>query len=231
MEHGEAGAQLVGCMRAAEEKGLSRGSSGNASLRCGDGMLITPSGVEPRLMRPEDMLLLDLCGKIVSGISKPSTEWPLHAAIYRTRPDAQAVFHCHSRHATALACCGLEIPPFHYMVAMAGGDSIRCAPYALFGSGELVRHALEALESRRACLLANHGQITLGATPERALALAIEVEELAAQYISALAAGEPRLLDAAQMQAVMERFVDYGPGSVYQPRQPDSSSCCDGRIV
>lgn len=231
MEHDEAGAQLVGCMRTAEEKGLSRGTSGNASVRCSEGMVITPSGVAPQRMAPVDALVLDLHGKILAGTAKPSTEWPLHAAIYRARPDVQAIFHCHSRHATALACCGLAIPPFHYMIAVAGGDSIRCAPYALFGSEELARHAVEALHARKACLLANHGQITLEATPERALALAIEVEELAAQYISALAAGEPRLLDAAQMQAVMTRFASYGPGRGGQLRQPDSSSCCDGRIV
>jgi len=134
----------------------------------------------------------------------------MHAAIYEARPEAGAIVHCHSRHATALACCGLGIPAFHYMVAVAGGDSIRCAPYALFGSAELAAHAVAALAGRRACLLANHGQIALGATLEQALGLAVEVEELAAQFTLARSLGEPRLLDEAEMRAVLERFRSYG---------------------
>lgn len=231
MKRSAAGARLVDCMRHAADAGLSRGSSGNASMRCAEGMWITPSGIEPHAMQATDTVTLDLHGRVLAGTLRPSSEWPLHAAIYRDRPDAQAIVHCHSRHATALACCGRAIPAFHYMVAIAGGDSIRCAPYALFGSAELATHALRALDGRRACLLANHGQLTLGATPEAALALAIEVEELAAQYVAALAAGEPRLLDAAQMAAVIARFADYGPGRCDQPVQSGSRSSCDGRMV
>ena len=231
MERSAAGTRLLDCMRRAADAGLSRGSAGNASMRCAAGMWITPSGIEPQVMQATDTVTLDLQGRVLEGTLRPSSEWPMHAAIYRERPDALAIVHCHSRHATALACCGRAIPAFHYMVAVAGGESIRCAPYALFGSTELATHALRALEGRRACLLANHGQLALGATPEAALALAIEVEELAAQYVAALASGEPRLLDAAQMAAVIARFADYGPGRGDQPVQSGSRSSCAGRMV
>lgn len=154
-----------------------------------------------------------LDGTVLDGGLEPSSEWRMHAAIYAAHPEADAIVHCHSRHATALACCGRGIPAFHYMVAVAGGDSIRCAPYALFGSEELAQHAVAALDGRRACLLGNHGQIATGATLEAALSLAIEVEELAAQYLLALMAGEPRCLNEREMRAVTERFAGYG-----QPR-------------
>ncbi len=203
-------AALVDCMRRVAAAGLTRGSSGNASSRTARGMRITPTGVPPERMGPDDTVEVDLSGRVLAGALRPSSEWPMHAAIYRARPDAQAIVHCHSRHATALACCGRDIPAFHYMVAVAGGDSIRCAPYALFGSAALAEHAVSALHGRRACLLGNHGQIALGETLEAALALAIEVEELAAQYGAALAIGEPRLLDDAQMREVIERFAGYG---------------------
>ena len=173
-------------------------------------MLITPTGLPPELMRPDHAVELDLYGRVLAGTLRPSSEWPMHAAIYRARPEAQAIVHCHSRHATALACCRRDIPAFHYMVAVAGGDSIRCSPYALFGSEALAEHAVAALRERRACLLGNHGQIALGDSLESALALAIEVEELAAQYCAALAIGEPHVLDGAQMRQVIERFAGYG---------------------
>lgn len=210
MEYVTAATALTDCMRRAVAQGLSHGSSGNASIRCPQGMWITPSGLEPEAMHATDTVTVDLHGKVLAGALRPSSEWPLHAAIYRARPDVDAILHCHSRHATALACCGRDIPAFHYMVAAAGGDSIRCAPYALFGSEKLAVHALQALSGRRACLLANHGQLTLGSNLGQAFALAVEVEELAAQYLAALTAGEPRLLDTTQMRAVIARFADYG---------------------
>jgi len=201
---------LVACMRSVAAHGLSQGTSGNASRRSERGMWITPTGMPPAAIATADIVELDLGGAIVAGRRRPSSEWPMHAAIYRARPDARAIVHCHSRHATALACCARGIPAFHYMVATAGGDSVRCAPYALFGSEALAASAIDALEGRKACLLANHGQIALGATPEAALALALEIEELAAQYCAALAIGEPRLLDAAAMREVLQRFEGYG---------------------
>jgi L-fuculose-phosphate aldolase len=202
--------RLVDCMRSLASSGLSRGNSGNASVRSPAGMLITPSGVPPGAMSAQQTVAMTLDGQVMEGGAAPSSEWRMHAAIYRERPDTAAIVHCHSRHATALACCLREIPAFHYMVAAAGGDSIRCAPYAVFGSAELAAHAVAALRDRLACLLANHGQIALGSSLENALALAGEVEELAAQYGAALAIGGPRLLDGAAMTEVLLRFRNYG---------------------
>lgn len=204
---------LAGCMQRIAAAGLSAGTSGNASLRMPEGMRITPSGVAPAMLDGGSDVAMRLDGTVLDGRLEPSSEWRVHAAIYAAHPDAAAIVHCHSRHATALACCGLGIPAFHYMVAVAGGDAIRCAPYALFGSEELAQHAVSALEGRRACLLGNHGQIATGHSLEAALSLAIEVEELAAQYLLARSAGGPRHLDYGQMRAVIERFAGYG-----QPR-------------
>ena len=202
-------------MRQLLASGLSRGTSGNASVRYGTGMLITPTGVSPDQLFAHSMTETDLDGRLLAGELAPSSEWPMHAAIYRARADAQAIVHCHSRYATALACCGRGIPAFHYMVAVAGGDSLRCAPYALFGSDSLADLAVTALHDRRACLLGNHGQITIGRTLDAALALAVEVEALAAQYWATLAIDGPRLLSAAEMAEVQQKFAGYG-----QPRPP-----------
>lgn len=210
------GAALLASMQRIAATGLSQGSSGNASVRSANGFWITPTGMPPQRMHADDAVEIDPGGRVLAGTLRPSSEWPMHAAIYSARPDAQAIVHCHSRHATALACCGRDIPAFHYMVAVAGGDSIRCSPYALFGSQALAGQAVAALRERRACLLGNHGQIAIGDSLESALALAIEVEELAAQYGAALAIGEPRLLDGAQMREVIERFAGYG-----QPQRRD----------
>lgn len=210
---GDDGLALAGTMREIAARGLSAGTSGNASLRTSRGFLITPTGVAPEALRADSAVELDLSGRVLAGHLLPSSEWPMHAAIYAARPDAAAIVHCHSRHATALACCALPIPAFHYMVAVAGGDSIRCAPYAVFGSPVLAAAAVAALAGRQACLLANHGQIALGSTPERALALAVEVEELAAQYLLARQAGTPRILDDDEMAEVLARFGSYGQQS------------------
>jgi L-fuculose-phosphate aldolase len=201
---------LCRCMHAIAAEGLSRGSSGNASVRTARGMRITPSGIASTALEPGQMVEITLDGRPMEGLLAPSSEWRMHAGVYAARPDVQAIVHCHSRYATALACCRRDIPAFHYMVAVAGGNSIRCAPYATFGTAELAAHALAALEGRRACLLANHGQLALGTSLEGALALAREVEELAAQYTLALGLGDVQLLDAAEMHVVLEKFRTYG---------------------
>jgi L-fuculose-phosphate aldolase len=212
--HDRSRAQLVDCMRRMDAAGLTHGTAGNASCRSAAGMLITPTGIAPAAMREAAIVETDLHGHALGGQFAPSSEWPMHAAIYRHRPDAHAVVHCHSRYATALACSGRGIPAFHYMIAVAGGDDVRCAPYALFGSEILAEHALHALDGRRACLLANHGQLTLANSIMEALQLAIEIEELAAQYCTTLAIGGARILDSAQMSDVYGKFAGYG-----QPRQ------------
>ena len=201
--------QLVACMLELQAHELNRGSSGNASARIGEGILITPSAVQPAALRARDIVRMDPEGVQRQSAGRPSSEWRMHAMIYAERPDAGAIVHCHSRYASALACCHRAIPAFHYMVAIAGGDEIRCAPYATFGSAELARSALVALEGCRACLLANHGQITLGRTVQEALLLAVEIEELAAQYWACLAIGGAKLLDRAEMRRVLDRFADY----------------------
>jgi L-fuculose-phosphate aldolase len=185
--------------------------SGTVSARWRDGFLVTPTGVPYEALEPEDIVFVPLDGGSPRGRLLPSSETPFHLAIYRARPELSAIVHCHSPHATALACTGRGVPPFHYMVAAAGGASILCAPYATFGTEALSRHAVEALtEGRRACLLANHGQIACGATLPKALELAREVEMLARQYLLALQAGEPVLLDEAEMARVLDKFRTYG---------------------
>jgi L-fuculose-phosphate aldolase len=203
--------QLVAVARRMNASGINQGTSGNLSVRIAGGMLITPSSLPYDQMQPEDLVALDLAGQPLPGASgaaprRPSSEWRLHADILASRPEIEAVLHCHSIHATALACHGREIPPFHYMTAVAGGDSIRCAPYATFGTAELSQRAVEALGDRLACLLAQHGQVALGRSLDQALRIAIEVETLAQMYLQALQLGEPPLLSAEQMAAVHHQF-------------------------
>ena len=200
--------------------GINQGTSGNVSSRLNDGFLITPSGVPYDKMTSDRIVPVDDSGRY-RGAYLPSSEWRMHRDIYLARPEAGAVVHAHSNYATALSCLRREIPAFHYMVAVAGGDSIRCADYATFGTEELSRNMMQALEGRRACLLGNHGMICFGPTLEKALWLAVEVETLAKQYWIALQAGEVILLDAAEMVRVLARFETYG-------KQPDQVSDSDG---
>jgi L-fuculose-phosphate aldolase len=206
-------ASILDAARALEPSDLGVNRAGNVSARFGDGLLITPSGLAYAGLDPEDLAFVPLDGGAPRGPHAPSSETPFHRALYRARPEFGAIVHCHSPFATALACARREIPAFHYMVAVAGGTSIACAPYATFGSEALSRHAVEAMGSgRRACLLANHGQIACGETVEAALALAREVEALARQYTIALQVGGPVLLDEAEMARVLEKFRTYEKG-------------------
>jgi L-fuculose-phosphate aldolase len=190
--------------------GLGVGTAGNVSARVPSGFLITPSGVPYGDMRPRDIVLLGETGKVRGGTLKPSSEWRFHRDIYASRQEVGAVVHAHSPFATALACTRRGIPAFHYMVAVAGGDSIRCAKYATYGTAALSRNALKALRGRRACLLANHGLIATGADLRAAFELALEVEELAKQYWIVTQRGRPVLLSAAEMKTVLRKFRDYG---------------------
>lgn len=197
--------------------GINQGASGNLSLRIApEKLLLTPSGVAYDRMTPADVVAMDLNGDWTAAPGRrPSSEWRFHRDILAARPEINVVLHAHPTFATALAVHGRGVPPFHYMVALAGGDDIRCAPYALFGSQELSDFALTALAGRHACLLAHHGMIVLGKTLEAALALAVEVEALARQYIHALALGEPPLLTPAEMAAAAGRMrgLGYGGGN------------------
>lgn len=204
-----AAAALANAARKSVELGLNRGSEGNLSLRLAEGFLITPSGLANDTLTPEQMVRMDMDGRW-QGPLKPSSEWRIHRDLYRARPEVGAVVHAHSPHAVSLACLRRPIPAFHYMVAAAGGRDIRCADYATFGTQALSEAVLAAMEGRRACLMANHGQVAVGADPESALALAVVVEELAAQYWRASLLGQPVLLSDAEMDTVLARFADYG---------------------
>lgn len=194
--------------------GLNRGTSGNVSLRVNNeagqsGILITPSGLPVDKLSPDDMVWMDFSGQ-PTGIRQPSSEWRFHLDILKNKPEVNAVVHTHSMFASTLSTFRRDIPAFHYMIALAGGDSIRCAPYALFGSQQLSDNAILALQDRKACLLANHGMIAVGETLEKALSITVEVETLCEQYLHALQVGEPHILTEQEMLEVQENFKGYG---------------------
>ena len=218
-------AAVVRAAQALGPSGLGVNRSGNVSARCGEAMLITPTGLPYAALDADSIVFLGLAGEGRDGELTPSSEWRMHAALYAAIPACQAVVHCHSPAATALACAGRRIPAFHYMVAAAGGPSIELAPYATFGSEALSENALAAMPGgRRACLLANHGQLAWGADLGAALELAREVEALADQYARALQVGEPVLLDDAEMARVLEKFRTYGQ----PPAAPDAGLSARG---
>jgi L-fuculose-phosphate aldolase len=217
---------LVDAMQQLAARGLNRGTSGNGSCRLPDTpnrFLITPSGVPSGMLSSGSLVSMAIDGAVHNKSPaesnfigrknqiKPSSEWRFHHDILRDRPSVNAVIHVHSPFATSLACLRKEIPPFHYMIAIAGGRTIRCAPYALFGTQELSNHVMVALEGRHACLMANHGMLAVGKTIGDALRITIEVESLCEQYWRALQLGEPYLLSETQMRDVIEKFKTYGP--------------------
>ena len=191
-------------------EGLSPGTSGNVSARLDAGFLITPTGMEYTDLIPEDIVFIDGKGVMADDARKPSSEWRFHLGAYAARESANAIVHTHSRFATALACARKPIPAFHYMVAVAGGNDIPLADYATFGTVELADAVASALNDRKACLMANHGQIACGENLGAALNLAREVEVLAAQYAAALQIDEPHILDDEEMNRVLKRFESYG---------------------
>ena len=205
--------RMVEVMRAMDARGLNRGTSGNVSARFGDGMLVTPSGVPPERLTPGSMVLVGADDSIPEGQLKPSSEWRMHMQILRRRPDVGGVVHCHSRHATILACAGKPIPAVHYMVGVSGGASVPVAPYATFGSEDLADAVVAALDGRNAALMANHGQIAVAPSLGHALLIAEEIEEQAAVYCGCLAIGGPKLLSDDQMAEIMTKFRSYGQKS------------------
>lgn len=209
VEHRAPREAMIATARRMNAVGLNQGTSGNLSQRVDGGFLLTPTGMDYDTLEPEDLVLMRLDGSH-EGRRAPSSEWRIHRDILARRPEVGAVLHAHSMFCTSLACLRRGIPSFHYMVTAAGGEDIRCAPYATFGTEELSRHAVEALEGRKACLLANHGMIAMGKDLAGAFKLAVEVETLAAMYWRALQVGEPVLLDAAEMGRVLEKFKTYG---------------------
>ena len=201
--------ELIATARAMQPAGLNRSTAGNVSVRSGDGFYITPTGMAYDALIEDDIPLMALDGSHI-GSRKPSSEWRFHRDLYASRPEVGAVLHAHSPFAVSLACLRLDIPPFHYMIARFGGDTIRCAEYSIFGSNSLSTVAMAAMAGRRACLLANHGMLVAGRNLDEALALAIELEELCEQYWRACQLGQPALLSADEMAAVLEKFAGYG---------------------
>ncbi|MDP2792774.1 MAG: class II aldolase/adducin family protein [Sulfurisoma sp.] len=200
---------VLATARAMNAAGLNRGTAGNVSARHEDGFYVTPTGMDYDEVAPEDIVFVGFDGS-VSGKRKPSSEWRFHRDIYAARPEAGSILHAHASFATALACRGEPIPPFHYMIARFGGADIRCAAYATFGTQELSDAMIEALEGRCACLMAHHGMVVFGGDMKQALALAVEFEALCEQYWRVLALGPAKLLPADEMQRVIGKFAGYG---------------------
>jgi L-fuculose-phosphate aldolase len=202
--------ELVAAARRLVELGLNQGTAGNASVRVPSGLLITPTGVPCEEMSAESLVELRADGTAPGQQLLPSSEWRIHRDVYQTRPEVEAVVHAHSMFATTLSCLRMDIPAVHYMIARFGGSDVRCAAYATFGTPELSANAVAALRDRKACLLANHGQLAVGASVREALQLAVEAETLAAQYWRALQIGRPVVLDDQEMARVLEKFRSYG---------------------
>jgi L-fuculose-phosphate aldolase len=215
MTEGDMRCAVIATARAMNAAGINRGKSGNVSARWRDGefdgFLVTPSALPYAQTEPADIVAVSLDGA-ARGTRPPSSEWRFHRDIYAQREDAQAVVHVHAPFATSLACLRRAIPAFHYMVAVAGGNDIRCAPYATFGTQALSDNVMQALAGRSACLMANHGMIAIARSLEAALALAVEVETLAEMYWRALQVGEPALLSDEEMRVVLAKFEGYGKG-------------------
>ncbi|KAA0697970.1 class II aldolase [Neorhizobium sp. P12A] len=204
---------LVDASNEAEALRLNAGTSGNISVRLEAGMLITPTGVPPKSLRPELVVAMDFNGTWSSEVT-PSSEWALHASIYKARPEVQAIVHAHPDHCVALSCARESLPAFHYMIAGFGGDDIRCSKYAVFGSPELADATVEAIEGRTACLLANHGMVAVGTSVAEAFGRTLKLETLARQYILCRSFAQPVVLTPDDLAEVKERYKTYGRQAV-----------------
>ena len=191
---------------------LSTLRSGNVSLRYKNGFLITPSGVKYSLLKEDDIVFVSLDGKFDETKNKPSSEWRFHKDIYSSKNEANAIVHAHSTHATAVSAHNKDVPAFHYMVALAGGNDLKCAKYATFGTQELSDNIINALKNRKACLMSNHGQVAFGDNLEQAFELAQEVENICHQYINAIKIGEPKILSSSEMDVILEKVKNYKKG-------------------
>ena len=200
---------------------LSPLRSGNVSIRAKkddvDGFLLTPSGIKYETLKNDDIVFLSLREeynnlKMFNSSLNPSSEWRFHQDIYRKKPEAKAIVHAHSPHATAVSAHGKSIPAFHYMIALAGGEDIKCSEYATFGTKELSQNIIKALEKRKACLMSNHGQVAFGQNLKQAFELAEEVENICHQYINTIKLGEPKILSFTEMQKILEKIKSYKKG-------------------
>lgn len=201
--------EVADALQYLDEQGLNFGTAGNVSVRTERGYMVSPSALAPRDVDAHSVVELDIEGEPLSG-GIPTTEWRIHRDLYAEIPTAQAIVHMHSTYATALASLREDLPPFHYMIGKAGGDVIRCATYATYGSQELSDNVIEALGDRRACLMANHGMVAYADSMAKALTLAVEIESLCRQYLIARAAGTPVLLTDEQMAEARAKLARYG---------------------
>lgn len=201
---------LINVAQAMETCGLSHGRSGNLSQRVNDSFLITPTGIASESLELDQIVLMGLDGQCPGGQLKPSSEWRFHRDLYQAREEFTAIIHTHSTHATVLACLREDIPPFHYMIAEMGGENIRCAEYATFGTQALSDNVIAAMQDRKACLMANHGMLVAGSDLKQALELARQFEELCKQYVLASQLGEPVILSQQEMAIIVEKFKHYG---------------------
>ena len=192
---------------------LSALRSGNISVRAKqkgvEGFYITPSGMKYSSLKTKNIVFVSLKGIFDNKKNKPSSEWRFHQDIYVNKKEAKAIVHAHSTCATAISSHQKNIPAFHYMVAVAGGEDLKCTKYATFGTKQLSRNIIKALKNRTACLIANHGQVTFGDNLEKAFELAQEVENICHQYINALRIGIPKILSKKEMKIVLEKFKNY----------------------
>lgn len=210
--------ELIRTVLKMNELGINQGTSGNAAVRLEDGFLITPSGMAYEDIMPEDVVFKRIGGDYNSpnGLRKPSSEWRFHEDIFVAREDVDAIVHTHGKAVMTIACLRKDVPPFHYMIGVTGGKTIRCAPYETFATQELSDVAVKALEGRKACLLANHGQIAVGGNLKQALSMALEVETLCDVYWRTLIAGGAVLLDDQKMDEALEKFnKGYGSGKAF----------------
>ncbi|MEQ5829437.1 MULTISPECIES: class II aldolase/adducin family protein [Sulfitobacter] len=201
--------EIITACREMNRSGINQGTSGNISMRSGEGILVTPTSLPYNDMTPEDIVWIGFDGRI-EGRRRPSSEWQFHRDIMAARPEVEAIVHAHPTACTTLSIMEKDIPPLHYMVAICGGHNVRCAPYATFGTKELSDHALAALEDRSACLLAHHGMIVTGSSLVQAMWRAVELETLAKQYLGCLTVGEPPLLSELEIRNVLDRMAGYG---------------------
>lgn len=205
-------AEVIKYAKMLNTKKLSALRSGNISARYKDGFLITPSGTKYSSLKNKDIVFVTLKGKFDKKKGIPSSEWRFHQDIYLNKKEAKAIVHAHSNYATAISTHEKEIPAFHYMVAMAGGNDIKCAKYATYGTRELSRNIIKALKQRKACLIGNHGQIAFSENLSKAFELAEEVENLSNQYITALKIGKPKILSLKEMNKVLSKAKNYKRG-------------------
>jgi L-fuculose-phosphate aldolase len=217
MKHTDVRRELIETSLKMNASGLNQGTSGNLSVRYDGGFLITPSGIPYDELSPDDLVQVGMDGAWRHSLA-PSSEWRMHRDILAAKPEVNAVVHAHPPYCTTLAIRHMTIPAVHYMIAVSGGDTIPCAPYATFGTEELSRNAVAALADRTACLLANHGMIAIGPSLAKAVWLATEVETLARQYFNTLLIGGPNILPPDEIARVIGKFAGYGVRSKSGPR-------------